>query len=203
VSPESFMQTDPEAPPKLSVRLLYSGKIEFEDGGIQYLLRALELMVQHDTALTQIFEVHICGSGTQEQWTLDYLKRLHDVNIQYHGFLSDREYLSVLSQADVCLALQDPTGRYGDDKTPSKVYEYLGYGKMVIAADVGDLSVLPAEVITLCRPLNEQSLYHELIAIAKDVNRPDKQGNAAACYAREHFDYPVVGQQLSQFILDK
>jgi len=183
----------------LPIQLLYAGKVEFEHG-IQHLLRAMSLLSQDGTAASAL-RVHICGTGSKVQWVLDYLPKLKGLDIQFHGFVSDKEYQHLLSQVDVCFVLQDPAGRYAAYKTPSKAYEYLGYGKMVIATDVGDLTLLPPEVITICYHLNERGLYTEIAAIANDPERPRRQGKAAQRYAQEHFAYPQVGPRICDFIL--
>ena len=182
------------------IQLLYAGKIEFEHG-IQHLLQALSLLSEDDN-LAKKFTINICGQGGKAKWTVDYLGKLKKLDVRYHGFVSDKEYQQLLSQADVCIALQNPEGRYGSNKTPSKVYEYLGNGKMVIATRVGDLSLLPSEVISLCDLNNQHSLYQELINIARDRQLPQKRGQAADNYAREYFAYSVVGKRLVQFMFN-
>lgn len=182
------------------IQLLYAGKIEFEHG-IQHLLETLSL-ISKDEKLAKKFTVYICGKGGKSEWTIDYLSKLKKLDIRYHGFVSDTEYQQLLSQADVCIALQNPQGRYGSAKTPSKVYEYLGNGKMVIATKVGDLSLLPSEVITLCDLNNQQSLYQELINIARNPQLPQIRGQAAASYAKKYFAYSEVGKKLVQFIFN-
>jgi glycosyltransferase involved in cell wall biosynthesis len=182
------------------IQLLYAGKVEFEHG-IQHLLQALSLLSQEQN-LAEKISVHICGGGSKVDWVINYIEQLKTIDIQYHGFISDLKYQNLLSKADVCIALQDPLGRYSVYKTPSKVYEFLGNGKMVIATEVGDLSQLPSEVITLCNLNSEKSLYRVLIDSIGDGNLPYRKGLAAANYAREHFAYPVVGKQLSSFIVN-
>ena len=181
------------------IELLFAGKIAFEHG-IQNLLYTLSIVCENDN-LAKKFRVNICGNGEKAQWTIDYLSRLTKLDVRYHGFVSDIEYQKLLSKADVCIALQNPEGRYSCYKTPSKVYEYLGSGKMVIATDVGDLSLLPSEVISLCNPNNHNSLYQELVNIAHEPELPLKRGLAAYKYAREYFAYSVVGKKLIKFIL--
>ena len=183
----------------LPIQLLYAGKVEFEHG-IQHLLRAMSLLLQDEMAASA-FQVHICGTGSKVQWVLDYLPQLNGLDIQFHGFVDNQEYQHLLSRVDVCFVLQDPAGRYAAYKTPSKAYEYLGYGKMVIATNVGDLALLPPDVITICYHLNEQALYTEIAAIAKDPERPRKQGKAAERYTQKHFAYPQVGSRIRDFIL--
>jgi glycosyltransferase involved in cell wall biosynthesis len=185
--------------PARPLNLLFAGKIEFEHG-IACLLDALTSLAQQPELAAQ-FQVEICGSGSKERWLVDNLRHITTLNLHYHGFVSDEEYQHLLYRADICVALQDPHGRYGETNVPSKVYEFLGHGKMVVATDVGDLALLPKEVITICSPYDAKQLHNILVSIADDPNLPFRQGAAAARYVQEHFAYPIVGAAIRDFIL--
>ncbi len=184
---------------KYPLRLFFAGKIEFEHG-INYLMETLSLIAEeHD--LSKKFRIDICGTGSKAQWTINYINsKLNQIEVAYHGFVSNKDYRQLLHESEICIALQNPNGRYGASKTPSKVYEYLGSGKMVIATKVGDLSLLPSEIITLCDLNDRRSLYQQLVSIAKNPEISRIQGKAAAKYAQEHFAYEAVGKKLVQFI---
>lgn len=181
------------------INVLFTGRIEFEYG-IQYFLKALKMLSENE-ALAGVFRIHICGKGSKERWVSEYLQHLNNIEVNYYGFVRSEIYQGLLSVADVCVALQDPKGRLAYYNTPSKAYEYLGYGKMVIATDVGDLALLPPEAITICSPLSEQKLYEKLIDIAQNPQRIVQQSKAAASYAKKFFAYEVVGPKIRDFIL--
>jgi len=180
------------------LRVLYSGSIELAHG-IGKLVGALGI-IDKDPAMAEKFSVDICGSGIDAAWVQEQIAKLQNVLVNYHGFVSDQNYRQLLLEADICLSLQDPHGRYGETNTPSKVYEYIGNGKLIIATNVGDIAQIPDNVLTLCDPLTEDNLVRILGDIAGAPERIATQGAAAANYAREHFSYAVTGRQMSNFL---
>lgn len=187
--------------PNLPLNILFSGKIEFEHG-IQFLVEALKQLDQSETHNNfQQFQINICGQGSKSAWLEKQLLSVRHISINYHGFVDGETYRNLLAAADVCVALQDPSGRYDNYKTPSKVYEYLGSGKLVVSTVVGDLSSLPTEVIELC----EEDVSHSLATILSRLiqTRPsiNRRKLLAAQYSEQNFSYPVVGQQLKAFVL--
>lgn len=57
-------------------------------------------------------------------------------NIKYLGFLEYDEYLDVLKSVDYCLSFRDPSLAENIYNFPSKVIEYMAYGKSVISTIV-------------------------------------------------------------------
>lgn len=183
-----------------TIHILFSGKIEFEHG-IDKLIGAMQLI--DENKLCENITVDICGGGSKAQWLEDELKSINNINITYHGFVDDVDYIQLLDESDICVALQDPSGRHSTTKTPSKVYEYLGYYKTVIATDVGDLAELPTEIIAICTPFNETVLSQLLTNYIEDKELIEEQAKKAGDYAFEHYSYTKVGDILTQFIRDK
>lgn len=173
------------------VRILFSGKIEFEHG-IDLFVEVLKRLRQCPAPLA----VDICGSGPKAQWLRLQLEEFNNPNIRDHGFVSDDTYRQLLIDADICVVLQRPDGRYGDFKSPSKAFEYIGYGKAVISSDVGDIGSLPPGVVRLCSPLEIDVLYDGLLALIEDEHTRTKMAAAAANYARTQLSLESVGRRI-------
>ncbi|MEL6930590.1 MAG: glycosyltransferase, partial [Cyanobacteria bacterium J06600_6] len=183
---------------KYPIRLLFAGKIESEHG-IEYLIETLSLVSRDENIVSQ-FEIDICGKGSKSNLISKFVEKEEKLWVNYHGFVSNANYQQLLSKADVCIALQNPNGRYGTYKTPSKVYEYLGNGKMVITTKAGDLGFLPSDVLSLCDFDDGQSLYKELAYIANNSYVVKQKSEAAGRYARQNFAYDKVGEKLLKFL---
>lgn len=191
-----------EAPPardeKFPIRILYSCNMEFEYG-IGYVLRAMEKL-SADEFVSGAFHIDVCGHNPKAEMFIKRLAESGKLDMAYHGFLADEEYKNLLSKSDICMELRDPFGRFASHKTPSKVYEYLASGKMVITTAMGDLPWLPADVITICHPLGEDGLCKELKAVLREPGRARRQGEKAMRYAEEYFSYEIVGPAIRDFI---
>lgn len=185
------------------INILFAGKIGF-DHGIQFFIDALDLL-QSDLACTikSSLTINICGAGLKADWLRKRISDFKDLPITYFGFVNAEHYKKLLNTADICVALQDPQGRHGNYKTPSKVYEYLGYGKLVVATPVGDLTDLPSQAIEICSSDVRKSLYCILRKLIIHPELIHERQEFAAQYARDNFTFQEVGSTLKSFILAK
>jgi len=85
----------------------------------------------------------ICGQGDKR-----YIDQLRDAicvykqkggNAEYLGFVSFDTLSSVLKSADIFLSLQDPRHSFSGYCFPSKVFEYYGHNRPIIATKISDL----------------------------------------------------------------
>jgi len=166
--------------------ILVGGRLEDEQG-LGLVLGAVEILTRSRQSCARL-EFHFCGFAQDEQKLKAQLRAL-DVNgakVRYHGALRSDEYRSLLSQADVCVAMQNPGGRCAEARTPSKVYEYLAHGKAVIASDVGDFREIPMDVVSLC-DWNAVALARTLEEFASDRGKAQRMGERAAAFAAAEY----------------
>ena len=178
------------------LQVLFSGKIAFEHG-IDVFIDALKLV--DNQLLTHHCEVNITGGGNKVEWLKTSLKNL-DLPVKFHGFVSNSFYNDLLQNSDVCIALQKDTGRHSNFKTPSKVYEYLGNSKLVVATDVGDLSELGVEIIKICKPLSASSLSNLITNVIQEREHISLKKEVVYNFVKEKFDTQKVGERLFMFL---
>lgn len=184
----------PAAPP---LRLLFAGKIEREHG-IHSLIEALKIL---DARVpVHAIEVDVTGGGDMAAWVAREFAGLTSITARYHGFLPGSQYRDLLSAAQVCVAQQDPQGRHASFKTPSKVYEFLGYGKAVIATDVGDIGDLNGEVLMVLPTLKAAALAASIERLAGDPDETVSLRQRARAHAEAHFAYSSVGMVLYELV---
>jgi glycosyltransferase involved in cell wall biosynthesis len=179
------------------VKILFAGKLEIEDG-VKTLFEIISIL---NSQLPQgSFQVHICGTGSMAPWIESTAKKPEFNCVKFHGFVPKKAYETILQDCQICLALQDPQGRYFELKTPSKFYEFIGFGKAVVATAVGDLqnlSPFAARVFPSSDPRPLASEIASLIAHPKELL--ELQGNAAKT-AEEKFTPRRVGDLINEFI---
>lgn len=171
--------------------LLYSGGITAENG-IEVLMGALQMLDDSPRK----FAVKICGAGAKRDWVGQQANSLRNIDIEVLGFLDNESFESLYSTVDVCFALQNPNGRHGFFKTPSKGYEALCSGKALIVSDIGDFHELPNDVCFHVSPYSSETLAGILAGLTQeDVLR--RRINALE-YAKRHFDVAVVGERIKE-----
>lgn len=179
-----------------TVNILFSGKIQYEYGA--------EVVVETVRILSRLgfddrFRLIVTGENTDcHQWLRDSLSSYKSV--QFLGFLPKSDFEQVLADADICLSLQNDRGRFSELLVPSKTYEFLSYGKAVIATRVGDLSELE-EVIRIVA-FEGVSVANEIISFLTDRESLRRQRALALEYSRRNFTYSQVGKRIRNFLED-
>jgi glycosyltransferase involved in cell wall biosynthesis len=177
--------------------ILFSGKLD-ADNGIEDFISVFS-STKMNNFLDRI-KVDICGSGPLSDWTADAVRRLGVAEIRFHGFTNTETYQALLKQADICVALQDPNGRHSAFKTPSKFYEYLGYGKAVIATDVGDLVELDGTAAKILKSLDKHEIAAALIHLIENPEIIADMKRFAKHISDTQFRTEVVGLRLRKFL---
>jgi glycosyltransferase involved in cell wall biosynthesis len=182
------------------VNILFAGKIAFEHG-IKEFVDCLKIYNSENKQLNVNF--NITGIGPKANWLKDELYEIKNINVNYHGFVTDKEYNDILNRSSICIALQKPDGRHANYKTPSKVYEYLGNSKLVIATNVGDFSEIGNNLIRICDPLNPENLKILIDDILDNKQNIGKNAQEVYHFALENYDYNNVAKKLQHLISGK
>lgn len=180
------------------LQVLYAGKVERGHGIVEF-VQALQQLDALDEPPN--IRVEISGSGGMADWVRDQLGTLRTIKATYHGFISTSDYVKLLRRSHVCVALQNPTGRYADFKTPSKMYEFLGYGKAVVATDAGDIRDMPKDSILILDRLEPGAIAEKLMWLCADSMRTAALQTAARHHAKECFSYAAVGTVLKDLFV--
>jgi len=169
--------------------LLFSGGIT-DENGIKVLMDALRML---DDA-PRGFVVKICGAGVKREWAEQQAKSLRNIDAEVLGFLDNKTFEALYSTVDICFALQNPDGRHGFFKTPSKGYEALCSGKALIVSDIGDFHELPDDICFHARPYTAERLAEILSGLTREG--VSQKRRKAMEYSRAHFDVGVVGEMI-------
>ena len=110
--------------------LMYSGTSS-KWGGVGYLLQAYSKVCQNFDG-----ELWVSGAGDYGQFSKQYS---HEPSIKFFGMLSKSELEERYKQADIFINPRPEL--YDNDKNfPSKLFDYLSYGKPVISFKTSGLS---------------------------------------------------------------
>lgn len=121
--PEPFLF----APVTKKPKLLFASTLDTQRG-INVLLDALSY-TKEDFTLT------ITGRGEAEE----KIRACGDKRIRFLGYLDYETYKKELADADICINAQLANHAFAEFSFPSKIYEYLSAGKLVISSDMADV----------------------------------------------------------------
>ena len=121
-------------------RFLFSSTLD-RQRGIEVVLEALKY-TDND------FILSITGRGEAE----GKIAECRDERIRFPGYLDYETYQKELAQADICINAQLAHHEFGNFSFPSKIFEYLSAGKLVVSWDVADAEVALGDTLLI---------YHE------------------------------------------
>jgi hypothetical protein len=175
--------------------ILFGGKLDRSQGS-NLLMEFLHIADQSPSIYSR-FELIVCGYGPDSDSLNALAGQLANFSLSCLGFVSALTYREVLLSADICLVLQDPHGRYGTTKTPSKFYEYMGAGKLVVAPGLPDFLILPAEVVKILAPYSGDSLARLIDSL--ELAEIREYSFAASAFATVEWSELTVGARLNHF----
>ena len=179
------------------LRVLFAGKLE-EEHGYDLLVSAIRIIAS-DVKHSLRIEFDICGRfGTS---AAERLYKLPDsVSVRLHGFTSDDRYRELLELADLGLALQRTSGVFSGTRTPSKAYEFLASGKLLIGTGVGDLPELfPHGAVELV-PETAERLAALLIDVSDNPRKYLGIVDTGLAIARSRYSYEAACDSLAPLL---
>lgn len=181
---------------KGKINILFSGLLN-EEQGINLLFSTLSKLNYIPNAFEK-YKFTLCGYGFDEIYIKDEIKKLNKLDVEFLGYIDYGEYEKILLRSHICLALQNPEGIFGLLKTPSKAFEYMANGKMVIVSKVGDFSGLPLNTVVLLENYNSEELF--LIMNSLNFEKVKMYGDNAFKFAMKNWSFAVVGNKIMKTI---
>jgi len=111
--------------------ILYSGRLDYV-GGVEVFIDSLSYIEKE-------CEVIITGSGQLSKKVKNYKNHNKYIKYNYLGFIESEKYKELLVQAKICV---NPTRRkenFIENSFPSKIYQYLEYGNIVISSNFSEI----------------------------------------------------------------
>jgi len=180
------------------IRVLFVGGYEIEHG-VDVFVDALKLL-RSEPSLGSKFVVDCCGTRNYPSALQSLSQAEGQPAIRLHGLLSDEEYRNLLAETSVALVLQKGKGRHAYFKSPSKAYEFLAAGKLVVSTDVGDLASLGGSHLILMQHESAEELVRILGEIAEDPQKYEAIALAARTFSLREATYAAVGSKLTAFL---
>jgi glycosyltransferase involved in cell wall biosynthesis len=139
--------------------------IGFQDG-VDYLIRAIHHLI-HDLGRTD-FSCVVIGKGDARTSVMELAHQLGlDEYIWFPGYVSDDDYLTYLSTADICV-VPDPSNPFTDRSSMIKVSEYMSLGTPVVAFDLPEHRYTAQDAAIYARPNDELELARAISVLMDD-----------------------------------
>jgi glycosyltransferase involved in cell wall biosynthesis len=181
------------------LRILFAGKYENEHG-VDILIETARLL-KHRVDSDLLIEFHCCGTDNYPENLKEFARDVKSPKVILHGILDDNEYVELLNRTHIALALQKSKGRYSQYKTPSKAYEFLGFGKLVVTYDIGDFKKLADNQLIVLEKETAEELCALLIDCLKNVSRCEVIAREGLKFAKTEYTFRAVGNRLRKFFM--
>ena len=134
--------------------------------GIDYLLRALQYIVEHKNRT----DVHfgLVGGGTELTSLQAYAKELGvEDYVTFTGRVSDQQMLEMLNTADVCVN-PDVANEMNDKSTMNKIMEYMALAKPIVQFDLSEGRFSAQEASLYARRNDTKDLAGKILLLLDD-----------------------------------
>jgi glycosyltransferase involved in cell wall biosynthesis len=134
--------------------------------GIDYLLRALQYIVEHKNRT----DVHfgLVGGGTELTSLQAYAKELGvEDYVTFTGRVSDQQMLEMLNTADVCVN-PDVANEMNDKSTMNKIMEYMALAKPIVQFDLSEGRFSAQEASLYARRNDTKDLAEKILLLLDD-----------------------------------
>lgn len=172
--------------------ILYAGRFDRA--------RGIDIFLDAVSRLTEKARVVITGYGPLERLVRDRVASITTVPIDLHGFLPPEEFRRVLAAADILVNPQRGAEAFGRASFPSKVYEYMSAGKVVISSRVADIEDIAEGRLLLYDGDSPEALATLLdVVLARfEVYRP--YGVRARRWIAGHCTPEAVGKEIRRVL---
>lgn len=143
--------------------------------GIDYLLRALQYIVEHKNRT----DVHfgLVGGGTELASLQAYAKELGVENyVTFTGRVSDQQMLEMLNTADVCVN-PDVANEMNDKSTMNKIMEYMALAKPILQFDLSEGRFSAQEASLYARRNDTKDLAEKILLLLDDQIKRKAMGD--------------------------
>lgn len=162
---------------------LFSGRLDDRTG----IKLAVSVFSQHPE-----IQLVISGEGQHSEFVIKECAKYS--NIKYLGYLNYEKYLEILKQSTFCLSLRNPNYSENIYNFPSKILEYMAWGKIVISTM--EYSTVDGRFIYYTG-YNEENLYNrinELFSLTQiELNKLQMK---ISNYALEYFGYDQLVKKM-------
>lgn len=188
--------TEPKAALGNPLTLMYSGTYSAKDG-VRYLIEAV--IKAHERGCD--CRLVLLGAGVPEDMKVLELAKGHEY-IEYKGYVSDDELKRMLLGSDV-LCMTRTNSRFARFGFPFKLSEYLSCGNVLLATDVGDVTLYVEDKVSayVVEPENSDAIAR----VIEYIQTHEKEAltvarNGLEC-AQRHFSIDVVGRKFVEFLM--
>lgn len=182
--PGRHVREDPTAP-----RVVYAGGVS-EEYGVGNLLEAKRLS-------SQGFHLAVYGKGP----IVDAVKRAaaNDSDIEYGGFLDQRELQRAYEQADLLVNVRSPDQEFTKYSFPSKLIEYMLSGRPTLTTELPGIPENYYDYVYTTRP-DAASIAHAIERVLADPDGSDQRARSAQDFIQRTAGTKAQGDRILDFL---
>lgn len=153
------------------IQVLYAGTFDKTKGGVYSAISAFKYLDLN-------FRLVVCGWGNnaEESKVQTLIREINaekkEEQIKYLGFVSgtSETYRDLLLSSDIGLSTQNPKGDYNTTSFPSKIFEYMRSGLIVVSTPLKVVESLPiAQCITTIQHYSPEGIAEAIKKAAKET----------------------------------
>lgn len=140
------------------IRCTFLGKTNEKNG--------IKKIIEMASYLPNNYVIEIFGSGDMDH----ILKAVNKPNIIFHGFVPPSKTTSVIENSDIMISPREPVGEYIKYSFPSKIFEYLSFGKRIVTYKLPCYFTEIDEVLDYPEDFTPQSFAKKIVEASNNLN---------------------------------
>lgn len=172
--------------------IIFSGRYD--------LSRGIDIFLEAISRLQGKARVVVTGYGPLDQWVRERIAGITNVQVIKHDFLELEEYRKVLGAADIMVNPQRCETAFGHVCFPSKLYEFMSTGKVVVSSRISDIELFAQGKVILYDGDSSESLAKVLDTILGDYDSFTAFGRNARKWIEESCTYEAAGAEIMRVL---
>ena len=197
----SNFRTDISWKSKNKYKFLLGGTVSY-DTGAKTLIDAINILRNNSELWVDKLEFIITGKGDCVQYFEELAKIERSPFIKVKGRLTDSEYIDVIQECDVGLALKQNTGMLANTTFPSKVIELASSGLLVLTTNISDVKFVLSDGAIYLDNDRVDSLLDSLQWIVENPDSAESLARIGVLAVEKQCAINIAGDNLTKYIFN-
>ena len=176
------------------ITIMYSGRFDT--------IRGIDLFLEALKFIYGDVKVVITGYELLNEWVENEIKKINHIELIKYKFLKEEELSDLLLHADILINPQKINEEFGKYSFPSKVFEFMSTGNIVVSSAVSDVQLIAHNKLVIYYHDSPEELANKVMEVIEDISIYRAYGINCIKWLEDNFSLNSIGMEI-QNVIDK